>query len=183
MTHYSSPEAETRAQNIILSLQAKLEGVGIKSEKTQNWYWFSLNVTEDPEVYRAMTVTEGVDKGVLVVSFDTIRMEPDGEILYRGLALQENLEDFDQEVYDEAIKQNSWVKRMHERRALDEAQRQAVQAALGRLRKDFPEYADSIHPTSTTECNFGLRLQGLSEARVRAIITLVGALPEEKSNA
>jgi len=178
MTHYSSPEAEIRAQNIILSLQAKLEGAGIKSEKNQNWYWFNLAVTEDPEVYRAMTITEGVDKGVLVVSFDTIRMEPDGEILYRGVAIQEDLEDFAEEIYGETLKQNSWVKRMHERRALDEAQRQAVQAATGRLRKDFPEYADLIHPTSPTECHFGLSLQGLSEARVRAIITLVGALPK-----
>jgi hypothetical protein len=174
MTHYSSPEAETRAQDIILSLQAKLEGAGIKSEKNQNWYWFSLTVTEDPEIYRAMTITEGVDKGVLVVSFDTIRMEPDDEILYRGVVMQEDLEDFGQELFEEALRQNSWFKRMQERRAENEQKRREVMASLGRLREDLPEYADLITPMSQTECLFSVRLQGLTEARVRAIVELVG---------
>lgn len=170
MTTYSSPEVEARAQNIMSLLQAKLAGAGIKSEKANNWYWFTLIVTEDPEVYRAATFSEGTDKGTLVVTFETIRMEPDGEILYRGLTLEEGLENFDQEVYEEAIKQNKWVKRMHERRAQAEMQRQAVRGALGRLKTDFPEYANAIHLTSYEDGTFGITLEGMTEDRVRGVI-------------
>ena len=175
MPYYSSPEVEKRAQDILSSLQSKLEVVGIKSEKSNNWYWFTFLITEDPELYRVATVTEGTDKGVLIVSFETIRMEPDGEILYRGTTLEEGLENFAEEVYEETLRQNSWVKRMHERRALHEQQRQEVMAALGRLREDLPAYADLIFPMSQTDCYFNITIRGLTEARVRAIVKLVEA--------
>lgn len=173
MTTYSSPELEARASNIVSLLQAKLEGVGIKSELSNNWYWFTLVVQEDPEVYRAATVNQSIDKGVLIVAFETIRMEPDGEILYRGLTMEEGLPNFEQEVFEEALRQNSWVKRMHERRAQTEMQRQAVMAALGRLRADLPEYANSIHVTSQDKGLFGLTIRDLTEDRLRAIVELI----------
>jgi len=175
MPFYSSPEVENRALDILSALQAKLEGVGINAERANNRYWFTFLITEDPEVYRALTVTEGVDKGVLVMSFETIRMEPDGEILYRGTTIEEGLENFAEEVYEETLKQNSWFKRMLERRALHEQQRQEVMAALGRLRDDLPAYADLIFPMSKTDCYFNITIRGLTEARVRAIVKLVEA--------
>ena len=174
MTTYSSPELEARANNIVALLQAKLVGAGIKSELANNWYWFTLIVTEDPEVYRAATVSEGTDKGTLVVTFETIRMEPDGEILYRGPTMEEGLENFEQELYDEAIKQNNWVKRMHERRAANHQLELDSMRVWADLRREFPGYEKDIQRTSIDPLLFSLNLKGLTQDRLREILRLLG---------
>jgi hypothetical protein len=179
MTTYSSPELEARAHNIVSLLQAKLAGAGIKSELSTTQYWFTLIVTEDPEVYRAATVSESVIDKNIQVTFESVRMEPDGQALYRGSTMEEWLENFEQEVYEEALKQNKWVKRMHERRAQAEMQRQAVMGALGRLKADLPDYANSIQVTSQEKGLFGLTLTGLTEFRLREIVE---AIRKEDSN-
>jgi hypothetical protein len=101
-------------------------------------------------------------------------MEPDGEILYRGITLEEGLENFEQVLYDEAIKQNHWVKRMHERRDAQHQLELTSMQVWAELRREFPGYERDIQRTSIDPLLFSLNLKGLTQDRLREILRLLG---------
>jgi hypothetical protein len=168
MTHYSSPETNNRAKDLVSLLQAKLAGVGIKSEVTSNWYSYALMV-QDPEPYRAVSIHESADKGCLVVCFETLRLSTDGEILYRGVNIEENPEAID-DLIEEAKRQNDWAKRRQERSQSMQQKAQLSDAALQRLREDYPGHARDIRVHSQYGCTFNLILTGVTEERIREIL-------------
>ena len=166
MTQYSSQEVDNRAKNLAAFLQARLTGVGIKSEVANNWYSYVLMV-EDPEIYRAVSIHESVDKGTLLICFETIRLGTDGEILYRGSNIEENAGSFD-DVVEEAKRQNHWAKRRVERRTQVDREHQLALDVLSRLIQAHPGYG--IHITNESDCRFGMSIDGLTEARVEETI-------------
>jgi len=170
MPHYGNQELDARAKNLASLLQAKLAGVGIKSEVSTNWYHYTLMV-EDPEIYRAASIHQTVDKGCLVVCFETIRLGTDGEILYRGVNIEESPEAIDGMV-EEAKRQNDWAKRRIERHSEIHRKAQLSDDALNRLRGDYPQHARGILVHSQQDCTFSLTLTGLSEERLREIIKI-----------
>jgi len=168
MTHYSSPEVDNQAKNLASLLQAKLAGVGIKSEVASNWYSYVLMV-EDPEIYRAVSIHESVDKGSLLICFETIRLGTDGEILYLGINIEENAGPFD-EIVEEAKRQNDWAKRRVERQSEIQDKAQLSDTTLKQLREEFPAHARSILVHSQQDCTFSLTVPGLTPDRLRELL-------------
>jgi len=183
MTYYSDPVKDSEAQSIVTQIQARLAEVGLKSEITTNWYHYQLTVKE-PQDYVAFQVLEGglesLEGGLdrkLIVVFSTIRLSNDGETLYHGVNLREDLENFHEKIFDEAKRQNDWVKQKIQREVESAEAIQSCNRILQQLKNDFPTYAKSIliGLSSPEGPKFSLGLHGLTEDRIRQILNLIGS--------
>lgn len=166
MPQYSSQEVENRAKGLVNLLQEKIAEVGVKSELSTNWYFYTLKV-KDPEPYHAASILESLDKGCLVICFETIRLGTDGEILYHEVNIEENAGPFEA-LFKEAKLQNDCVKRKVERQAEVAQEHQMAMDALARMQAAYPEY--NIYLTSKKPVHFGLHLEGLLEPGLEAVL-------------
>lgn len=182
-TGYTSPETAARARTALSLIQAKLMGAGIESNVGVNWYFHSLIVI-DPETYRALEVRESQEsRDRLIFCFETIRVTRDGEILYRGPTIEEDIENLDDELMAEIQRQHDWVTRAIPRRVALREEEANRHQTLQRLNDEFPQYRGGIncYVKIGSGVRFSVTLQDLTEYQLRTFLQMMisGSVPEE----
>lgn len=174
---YSTREVAVRAKDALFLIQAKLAGLGTESELAINWYWYIL-VVKDPELYRALEIREQNEPGdkpsKLLFIFETIRISRDGEILYRGTTIEEDLPNLEDELMVEVKRQQDWVKRAIQRRETLKEEETARFQALEKLHEDFPRYKGGINCYNKIGkgTRFAVTLQDLTEEQLRIALQM-----------
>jgi hypothetical protein len=180
---YSSPEVTVRALDTLSSLGAKALGLGIEVSTGSNWYHRIL-VVHTPESYRSVSAIEDLhcNPGKLTYVFETIRLENDGEILYRGCTLDESLEDLEGELLKEFQRQHDWVKTAFQRKQERAARVEAKVAAWSKIMGDFPNHHRSAHSSMlpSGEIRYGITIGDLTENQLRYLLRMVekGTIPD-----
>jgi hypothetical protein len=187
---YSDEGTAHRAHDALALMQAKLTGLGIESSVTINWYWYTLLI-HTPEVYRVLEVREQNEPGgqpsKLLFQFETIRVEPrEGEILYRGTIIEEDLPNLEDELMAEVNRQHDWVQSAIQRRAALKEEESAQCLALEKLHEDFPKYNGGINCYNKigSGTRFAVTLQDLTEEQLRTVLRMFpGESPADEEKA
>ena len=172
---YSSDEINARVRDKLNLLQAKFTGIGVESHVATGIHWHVL-IVDSPQFYRVVTVCETdqpEDKpGKLTYCFETLRVEPDGEILYRGPMIDEDIENLDDELWVTAQEQYKWSKVWAERVKEQEERKRVLVDTLKRVREQFPEHTSNIQAYSdpTKGITFDITLKGLSEYALEQVL-------------
>jgi hypothetical protein len=180
---YSSPEVAIRALDTLSSLEAKVKGLGIEVSTGSNWYHRILMV-QSPETYRSVSAIEDLRSTPwrLTYVFETIRLDNDGEILYRGCTLDEGLENLEEELLKEFQRQHGWAKSAFQRKQEKAARVEAKVAAWNKIRGDFPNHHRSAHSSMlpSGEIQYGITIGNLTENQLRYLLRMVerGTIPD-----
>jgi hypothetical protein len=167
--YYSSSELKDRILNVMTLLQVRLAEDGIKAEPSEGWYKFTLVITEGSNSYPALSVGEDHEDNLFTVTFYTI-CDLDDKLLYRGVTIEEGLPNLIQELYEETLRQNSWVKQVQKQR--EEKRQREVESMqlLADLLGEFPEFDKCIQRVSSDPPVFELHLRNLSIENLREVL-------------
>jgi len=174
---YSEESIAHRAHDAIALIQAKLTGMGIESSVSINWYWYTLMIST-PETYRAIEVREQAEPGLtpskLLYIFETIRVNRDGEILYRGPTIEEDLPNLEEELIVEVERQHDWVKSSIQRREALKEEEDTRRQTLEKLNEDFPRYRKGIscYNKIGKGTRFAVTIQDLTEEQLRIVLQM-----------
>jgi hypothetical protein len=168
---YSEPEIDARVKDRLNLLQAKLTGIGVESHVATGLHWHVL-IVDLPQFYRVVTVCETGDApGKLTYCFETLRLEPDGEIFYRGPLIDEDIENLDDELWTTAQEQYKWSRVWAERVAELKTKQKNLKDTLNRIREQYPEHARDIQANHSPKgVEFSITIKELSEYALEQII-------------
>lgn len=175
---YLNEESAHRAKESLSLMQLKLTEMSIESSVSVNWFWYTLMI-HTPKIYKALEVREQKEPGdqlsKLLFTFETIRVTHDGEILYRGPTIEEDLDNLVEELMVEIKRQQGWMMSALQRVKLLKEEEAVRSQALDKLHEDFPKYRKWINCYNKvgSETRFVVTLQDLTEEQLRTVIQMV----------
>ncbi len=163
-TRYSSEETRVRAEKIILKLLARVAAQGVTGEYHGDWYYYQLTILgENP--YLSLTVKENRFRNdFLTVDLSCVRVNQDGEVLYKATMIDEDHPDFEATLIEEFFKQREMIAVALQKREKLRLGKKLALDTLDALRERYPELR--IELASDNNPLFNVVLRGLTEAQV-----------------